>query len=139
MALIEVNRAVTPSQVRQFAVIWLPGFCFVMALAAANRSAAWSTVIVLVVCGILSIALGITRPAWMRRVFIAWMWAVFPIGWLLSHLLRAAIYYLVITPIGLVMRAAGHNPLALKIEPRAETYWSPRRQEPDPASYFRQF
>ena len=75
----------------------------------------------------------------MRRVFVAWRWAAFPIGWAISHLLLVVIYYLVITPIGLVMRAAGYDPLERRIDRQAATYWTPRKPQGEPASYFRQF
>ncbi|MEX0979180.1 MAG: SxtJ family membrane protein, partial [Pirellulales bacterium] len=68
-----------------------------------------------------------------------WMWAAFPIGWLVSHLLIAAIYFLLITPIALVMRAVGRDPLSRRFDRAAKTYWVPRRQDSDPARYFRQF
>ena|GEM_PF-3519937 len=35
------------------------------------------------------------------------MHLVFPFGWLLSYLVLAIVYYLVITPVGLLMRSPG--------------------------------
>ena len=139
MALIEINRDPTPRQVRQFASFWLSGFCLLLAGLAGYRFSSWTTAAVLAGCGGLSIVLGIVRPAWMRIVLLAWMWAAFPIGWAISHVLIAALYYLVVTPIGLAMRAFGRDPLARRFDPDAQSYWTPRRQEADPGRYFRQF
>jgi hypothetical protein len=42
------------------------------------------------------------------------------------------IYLTTIVPIGLIMRAFGHDPLRLKPDPQASTYWV-RREPPGPA------
>jgi hypothetical protein len=67
------------------------------------------------------------------------MAAVFPIGWVVSHTVFAAVYFLVITPIGLALRAAGHDPMERKWNPQSATYWKPREEPPAPSRYFRQF
>jgi hypothetical protein len=139
MALIEINRDPTTREIRQFALLWLPAFCFLMGGWLGYRHAAWSAAAALAGCGVLSIVVGIWRPRWMRFVLIGWMWAVFPIGWSVSHLLMASIYFLVLTPIGWIMRLAGRDPLSRKFDRQAETYWTPRPEDVDPSRYFRQF
>jgi len=42
-----------------------------------------------------------------RPLYLGWMHLVFPFGWLLSYLVLAIVYYLVITPVGLLMRSPG--------------------------------
>ena len=78
-------------------------------------------------------------PAVRRPLFVGWMFAAFPIGWTISHLLMAAIYYLVITPIALVMRAAGRDPLFKSFDRSAKTYWAPHERPGDISRYFRQY
>ena len=139
MALLELKRDPTDREVRQFAIAWLPGFCVLLAAIALGRYDAPGVALALVACGVLSGAVGLLRPRWMRWVWLAWMWAAWPIGWVVSHLLMAVIYFLVITPIGLAMRLLGRDPLERRFDRQAETYWTERRQDVDPASYFRQF
>jgi hypothetical protein len=139
MALIEINREPTTREIRQFALFWLPAFCILVAGWLGYRLAAWPAAAGLVGVGLLSGVVGVLRPGWMRIALMGWMWAAFPIGWTVSHLLMASIYYLVVTPIGLLMRLAGRDPLARKFDRNAETYWTPRVEEVDPARYFRQF
>ncbi|HEV3137920.1 MAG TPA: SxtJ family membrane protein [Pirellulales bacterium] len=138
MALIEINRNPTTREIRQFALLWLPAFCFLAAGWLGYRLA-WPAAAGLVACGLVSAVVGVFRPRWMRIVLMGWMWAAFPIGWTVSHLLMASIYYLVVTPIGWLMRLAGRDPLARKFDHTADTYWTPRAKEVDPARYFRQF
>jgi hypothetical protein len=139
MALLEIKRDPTEREVRQFAYFWLPAFCLLVGLVMVGRGSAWGAALAVWGLGGLSIALGLSRPRWMRYVFLGWMWAAFPIGWTVSHLLLGAIYYLVITPIGLAMRLLGRDPMLRRFDRNATSYWSPRRENVDPASYFRQF
>jgi hypothetical protein len=75
----------------------------------------------------------------MRRVWIGMMMGLSPIGWVMSHLILAIIYYLVLTPVGLVLRALGRDPLHRRFEPEAKTYWIDRGEEPAVERYFRQY
>ena len=78
-------------------------------------------------------------PALRRPVYVGWMYAAFPIGWTVSHLLMALIYFGVVTPIGLALRAFGRDPLARRFDPAARTYWSRHTPGRDVERYFKQF
>jgi hypothetical protein len=51
---------------------------------------------------------------------------------IVSPIVLSIMFYLVITPIGLLMRLFGKDPLRLKYDPSAESYWIPR-DPPGPA------
>lgn len=78
-------------------------------------------------------------PALRPTIFTAWMALIFPIGWLISHLLLTLVFYLVVFPIGLLMRALRYDALNRKFSPGAHSYWIKRQIEQDPKKYFRQF
>ena len=78
-------------------------------------------------------------PPFRMPVYRGWMYAAYPIGWTVSHVLLGIIFYLVITPIGLIMRLLGYDPMQRKLDPNAATYWEPRAQVADVKRYFRQF
>ncbi len=139
MALLEFNRNPSPREVRQFALYWLSGFCCLLAALAYYRYGSWTASAALLACAAASIVLGLLQPTWMRLVFLAWMGAAWPIGWFVSHALMAAIYFLLIAPIGLTMRLFGRDPLSRRLERDAPTYWSTRGPTADPTRYFRQF
>ena len=67
---------------------------------------------------------GIRQPT--RWLFAILMLVAYPIGFVLSHVLIALIYYVVITPIALVFRAMGRDVLGKKLDPSAKTYWRDR-------------
>ena len=73
-----------------------------------------------------------------RPLYLLWMALVAPIGWLVSHALMATVYYLILTPIALVARAFGHDPLARRFEPEADSYWTEEDPGGEPERYFRQ-
>ncbi len=61
-------------------------------------------------------------------------------GWFNTRLILIILFYLLFTPIGLLMRLFGKDFLKRKIEKEAASYWIPRKKEPfDPKRYERQF
>ena len=73
-----------------------------------------------------------------RAVYRALTLLTFPIGWVISHVLLALVYYLLLTPIGLLLRATGRDPLQRRLDPEAETYWIEREGDRPANTYFRQ-
>jgi hypothetical protein len=82
---------------------------------------------------------GLAWPAAIRPLFVGWIVAAYPIGWTVSHVLLSAIFFLVLTPIGLILRATGTDPMHRSFDPDARTYWSKREPVREAARYFRQF
>ncbi len=74
-----------------------------------------------------------------KPIYLAWIHLAFPIGWVISHVAMALIYYLVFTPIGLIMRLFGRDPMERRFDRAAESYWIEHQPSGDPARYFRQF
>lgn len=76
----------------------------------------------------------IFKPIYRSLVFISRI-----IGWVNTRLLLGAIFYIVISPIGLVMRILRKDPLNRKFDRARESYWILRGEGFDPASCERQF
>jgi ABC-type uncharacterized transport system permease subunit len=78
------------------------------------------------------------RPAWLRFAYLAAVYLSFPIGFAASYVILTAVYFLLFTPAGLVLRWCGHDPLSRRWDRTRKTYWE-RRPGPKPASsYFHQ-
>ena len=77
------------------------------------------------VVAVLSRVVGLARPMWLRPVFVGLSIATRPIGWVVSHLLLAIIYYGLITPIGLALRVFGHDPLDARVDRGSTSSWKP--------------
>ena len=82
---------------------------------------------------------GVCVPPLLRWVYVAWMVVVFPIGWCVFQAMLAILYFAVIWPLGLLMKAQGRDPLQLRTDPNATTYWNERPQSDDPRRHFRQY
>ena len=62
-----------------------------------------------------------------------------PIGFVISFLLMAVFYYLLITPLSLIFRLIGRDPLNRKFDPDASSYWQTHYQPDSLDRYFHQF
>ena len=74
-----------------------------------------------------------------RAFYGGWLIAAEPIGWTVTQLLLAIVYYLVITPIGLIMQLLGRDPMQRRFDPQARSYWVQHDPHSDAGRYFRQF
>jgi hypothetical protein len=89
---------------------------------------------------LVSALVGGLRPGLLRPVFVGWMVLAFPVGWTVSRIMLALLFYAVFTPLGLVFRALRRDPLMLlQRSGGGSTYWSEKRVEDEPRAYFRQF
>jgi hypothetical protein len=137
MALIEVNWNPVRRELKQFALLWLGFFGLMGAycLWGKGSPAAATAFWVVAAAGLL----GYFQPRVLRPVYILWMALALPIGWTVSHLLLLAVYYLVVTPIGLVMRLIGYDPLNRRFDRSAKSYWTQHDPGAETARYFKQF
>ncbi len=136
MSLMRINRQPSPRDLRIFATLSF-AFCAGGAWFAGARG--WAEVTF--VAAALGIAIGSAgwwRPQSVRGVYVAACFAVWPVGFVVSHLLLAGIYFLVVTPIGLLLRLSGKDPLQRRFDPKRPTYWTDRDSPRSPESYFRQ-
>lgn len=138
MALVTIPWHPTSKDLRVFAGLQIVFFAFIAGMfwrRGGSVEIAGTIVAVSTLVGIV----GLLAPRVIRPIYLGWMLAVFPIGWVVSHVVLAVVYYLVITPIGLVRRAGGRDPLERRFDPQATTYWRERPAPPPKERYFRQF
>ena len=62
------------------------------------------------------------RPLLLKTVYLVWMIIAFSLGWVNTRLILFIIYYIVITPIGLLARAFGKDFLDLRYDSNIQTY-----------------
>ncbi len=133
--MIEINRNPSRKELLVFGVLLGP-FCAVIgwllrdAAPGATRMLWFAAIPVAAAGGLLAAC----APEAMRRFYVAWMIAVYPIGWVVSHVIMAIVYYAVVTPMGVIMRLFGYNPMRGNV---ADTYWIKREPTRDTKRYFR--
>ena len=123
---------------RQFAGLWLVFF---------GGLALWQGLVrgqtgLATLCAVLALTigpLGLIRPGWIRPIYVGWMILAFPIGWTVSQVMLALMFYGLFMPIGLLFRLLGRDALHRTRRPEVESYWTPKPAPAGPKSYFRQF
>lgn len=138
MALIEIDTHPSRAQLRVFALLWLV-FLGGVGAVVLWRAGSWPAAAALWGLAVALPAVGWAWDAWLRVVYVGMAYAAAPIALVVSFVLLAGVYYLVMTPIGLGMRLFGRDPMARRFDPAARTYWIPRRHSEDVRRYFRQF
>jgi Saxitoxin biosynthesis operon protein SxtJ len=78
-------------------------------------------------------------PQIAQPFYLVWYFASCCIGIVMSNVLVAAFFALLITPTALIMRALGRDPMARRFDPAAKSYWRGVEKVVDPGRYFRQF
>ena len=135
--MIAIQWNPSEKQLRQFAGIWFPAFCGLVGYSIGHKTGHWSEVeIGWVLAGVVSVG-GLVLPALIRPIFVGLILLTFPIGWVVSHLLLGLIFYGVVTPIGLILRISGHDPLQLK-KPSGNSVWKTSIGKTDATRYLRQ-
>ena len=81
---------------------------------------------------------GLVRPSAVRLIYTGWMIVAFPIGWTISRVALAIVFYGVITPVALFFKLTGRDELRLRRAERRASYWKPKPGPEDVREYFRQ-
>ena len=71
-------------------------------------------------------------PHWLRPLNRLWTWLGLLLAAVIGPVVMALVFYGCITPIGALMRLTGKDPLRLRSEPEADSYWI-RRDPPGPS------
>jgi len=86
----------------------------------------------LLIAGGILILIAAVAPFLLRPLNRAWTALGMLLGRIMNPVVMAALYYVVFTPWGLLLRLFGRDPLRLRLDPRATSYWV-ERQPPGPA------
>jgi hypothetical protein len=139
----EIHWAPSIAERRHFAKSWMLGFPSIAALAMLLlhwRRGEWPLLpLWLAIIGFALGALLWCVPQIARPFFVAWHFLGCCVGFVVGNVLFISIFYLVVTPIGLLLRASGHDPLKRHFARSAPTYWEPVKKNVKAESYFQQF
>ena len=73
--------------------------------------------------GLLFLILGFILPSVLRPVYRIWMLLAYFIGGIVSRVILTVLFYVVLTPTGLVLRLFGKDVLDQRFEKDRESYW----------------
>ncbi len=136
--MIRIEHNPTGRQLTVFGLLWLAAFGIL------GGMAWWRTGLSAPAGGFWTIAalipaVGFLWPGVLRIVYLLLAYITFPIGFVGSYIILAVVYYLVLTPTGLILRLTGYDPINRRFDRDAKTYWTPREQDESTEQYFRQF
>jgi len=138
MALIEIDTNPSRGTLRLFGLAWLVFFGALGGVIWHKTHLPAAAIGVWCAAAIIP-AVGWAAPKFMRAVYVGACYATYPIGLVVSFVVMAAAYYLVITPVGVAMRLLGRDSMHRRFEPDAKTYWTPHKQPDSVERYFDQF
>jgi len=139
MSVVQINKNPTRRELNQFGFIWL-GFLVLFGVVAYFKFSSPLAARWLWIAAVVVPIVGWLVPAFMRLVFLGMSYLTWPIGFIVSHVVLAVVYYLVLTPIGLLTRLFGYDSMEKEFDSEAESYWIKRStNRVDSKRYFRQF
>ncbi len=127
----------TKKVLRQFAAAWL---VFLLAwaahqLARGHQQAALILGALALVVG----GLGLLVPTAIRWIYVGCMLVAFPVGWVVSLVMLALMFYCLITPVALFFRLRGRD-LLHRAPPRdGSSFWTTKSLPQEVRRYFRQY
>jgi hypothetical protein len=148
MALMAIDWNPDRRKLRSFALTWLAAFGIAGLVVAwrngliggaAGPAGSWTRPLLLWTAAVLIPAIGLRFPQAVKAIYIVWMGVTFPIGWVVSHAMLAIVYFGLFTLVGAIFRLTGRDPLGLRFDRTAATYWVRRPPRADRQRYFRQF
>lgn len=126
----------SPRALRRFG--FTVGFVFLLlgcVLLWRHRGAGWPLVSI---GAVLVLAAGLA-PLGLKWVHGPWMIAALGLGWIVTRILLTIVFFLVVTPIGLLQRLFGKRAIEVAFEADAASYWEPRTARPRPDDYEKQY
>jgi hypothetical protein len=85
----------------------------------------WSLVI-----GVLLVIPAVLAPIVLTRPYKAWMQIGHLLGWINTRIILGLIFYAIVTPIGIVRRWLGKDPMGRQFRPDLDSYRIPRTSRP---------
>jgi hypothetical protein len=75
--------------------------------------------------------LGLLAPIILKPIYIVWMTFAHYLSFVMTYVILTLFYYIILTPVGLLMRLFGKDLLAKKFPGGKDSYWVPAQSYPD--------
>lgn len=100
------------------------------------EKSAW---VFLLIIGLILILSAFLFPIILKPLNKLWMILAIILGWIMTRVILIILFYIILTPIGLVAKIFKKDFLNLKISKNQNTYWEKRELKNDLANYEKQF
>ncbi len=86
------------------------------------------------------LAVSLVAPVVLKPLFWVWMKIAYGLGWFNTRLLLSLVFFLIFTPVGVILRLLRKDLIDQRFRKQVESYWDQRQEaEFDKGSYERQF
>jgi hypothetical protein len=140
----EVNWSPSLAERRTFGwslVIGFPSLAAVLLLATRLWSGTWRVPPFLWLggCGLAAGALFVAIPRLAKPFYLLWYFLACCIGTVVGNMLLSAFYLLLVTPIGVALRAFGRQAVSKTFDRNIRSYWVDVENTDDVKDYYRQY
>lgn len=84
------------------------------------------------------LVMSIISPTALRIIYWPWMVVATIIGWTMTRVVLIILYFVVFTPVSLILRIFGKDLLDQKVESERESYWNRREERQFSGDEFKQ-
>ena len=138
MAIINLNLQPTGSQLKWFGLMVLVFFLILGGILRYLDPAGGISIVLWSVGVIIALVYYLITPLRLL-IYKLWMYVFFPIGWVISNLIFVIVYFVVLTPIGLIMKILRRDVLQERRTADVASNWKQHTNVDDIKRYFRQF
>lgn len=80
---------------------------------------------------VLFLLLGLILPILIKPIFILFSYLGFVMGWIMTRVILAILFYVVVSPLGMISRLCQKNFLDLRMSRSTKSYWIDRKPDDD--------
>ena len=135
--MIQINKNPSRTDLLWFGLLLATLFALAAAMVLRRFQSVRSAQIIWIASALL-VSLYYLIPPVRRPVYVGSIYLTYPLGWVMSHLILMAMFYLVITPLGLLMRLSGRDPMTRRFDSCRQSYWVEHDPSASTDRYFRQ-
>ncbi len=139
MSLVEINWHPKRKQLQSFGKIALAASAVIPLLFYLLKGVAIQWALIIFAVGFIIFLISMISLKLTKMIYLGLTLVTLPIGWVVSFILLAIFYYLLLAPLGLIFRLMGRDALCRKFDPKAKSYWLSRQPPKGPEQYFHQF
>jgi len=120
----------TSGELRKFGIVMTVAFAVLACLLVWRQKPSWPIFMAISAAFLLA---SLAFPGILSPVEKAWMKLAIILAFIMTRVILFIAYFIVFTPLGLVMRISGKKPLITDLDGRASSYWEsvPREAEPE--------
>jgi len=118
-----------PKEWRKAALLFLIGPCALVCVLRWRGVVSWRFLVEVLLFIALVALCACLRPRWFRGYYRFTTWLGFHAVEIFGKLLLTALFFLVLTPLGWIMRCTGKDLLQLDSSPQEQTFWQRARRD----------